>query len=140
MNMSIKKNKELILHMYDLYNKGETDRYYDEGCAPECIWHDTLAGEQNINYYKQVSKMAIAVFPDRQVTVSNLIGERDMVAFQETLRGTHKGVFMGAAPTNNKIQIVNTNIVRIRNDKIVEWWGTFDMLNLLQQIGIIAKR
>jgi predicted ester cyclase len=39
--------------------------------------------------------MSITSFPDRHITISNLIAEGDKVAYQEKLEGTHKGVFMG---------------------------------------------
>ena len=54
-------------------------------------------------------------------------------------RGTHKGEFMGIAPTGKPIDISEIHIVRIDGDKMVEHWGNGDELGMMQQLGVIPS-
>ena len=54
-----------------------------------------------------------------------------------TSRGTHKGEFMGIAPSGKSITIQEIHIGRIANGKMVEHWGLEDALGMLQQLGAI---
>ena len=56
-----------------------------------------------------------------------------------TWRGTHKGVFMDIAPTGNKIDITNANMIKIVAGKWVEFWNTTDV-RLMQQLGVIPEQ
>ena len=44
-----------------------------------------------------------AAFPDAQATIEDLIAEGDKVVTRFTLRGTHRGAFMGIAPTGKHV-------------------------------------
>ena len=68
------------------------------------------------------------------------VAEGDKVAIRVTWRGTHKGEFMGIAPTGNKIEMTNTLIFRIAVGKLAENWATIDELRLMQQLGVIPKQ
>ena len=52
-------------------------------------------------------------------------------------QGTHKGEFMGIGPTGKRVTATGIDIVRIANGKIVERWGEFDNMAILQQIGAL---
>ncbi|MCC8359277.1 ester cyclase [Salinimicrobium sediminilitoris] len=74
-------------------------------------------------------------FPDMQVEVEHLVADEDNVAFAYTLKGTHKGDFMGVEGTNKSINVRGMQISRFRNGKMVERWGSSDELGILKQIG-----
>jgi predicted ester cyclase len=44
---------------------------------------------------------------------------------------------MGIAPTGKSITITGIEINRIAAGKIVEGWSNFDLLGLLQQLGVL---
>ncbi len=136
--MSVEANKALIHRMYDLGNRRQLNEYI-ECMAPDCIFHFTdrdWSRQQEIELWPRW----LASFPDIVSTVEDVIGEGDKVAFRVTHRGTHKGAFMGIAPTGNKIEMTNTCICRIAAGKVVEGWATTDDLRFRQQLGIIPKR
>jgi len=54
-----------------------------------------------------------------------------------TVHGTHKGGFMGIAPTGKRVALEEIRIWRIAEGKIVEHWGIMDMLGLMLQLGAI---
>ena len=74
-------------------------------------------------------------FPDVQWTLEEAITEGDNVAARFTMRGTHKGNFLGVPPTGRKIAVQAMNFYRWSNGQIVGERGQPDLLGLLQQIG-----
>jgi predicted ester cyclase len=49
--------------------------------------------------------------------------------------GTHRGGFLGVAPTGRKIQFETVDVMRVRNGKITEHWGVANLFSLMQQLG-----
>jgi steroid delta-isomerase-like uncharacterized protein len=87
--------------------------------------------------YRQFASLFLTAFPDSHIAVEDQIAERDKVVSRYTSQGTHKGDFMGIAPTGKSITITGIEINRIASGKIVEGWSNFDMLGLLQQPGVV---
>ncbi|MBI4328288.1 MAG: ester cyclase [Chloroflexi bacterium] len=88
--------------------------------------------------FKQFASMLVGAFPDLQITVEDLIEEGDKVAARVTVRGTHKGLFMGQiAATGKRFEMSGVDIFRIAGGKIVERWNYRDLLGLMQQLGAI---
>jgi predicted ester cyclase len=136
--MSLEENKALIRRVYELFNRRELDKYL-EVFAPEYVEHYPSV-DMSLERAMEAGKMFIVAFPDVISTIEDIIAEGDKVAFRVKHRGTHKGVFMGIAPTGNKIEMTNTVIGRVAGDKCAECWVTMDMFNLMQQLGAIPKR
>ena len=133
--MSIKENKALVRRMYEIFNKRELDRY-PEIYTPGYTEHYpdmNVPLEQVI----QEGKQYVVAFPDLVSTIEDMVAEGDKVAIRVTHRGTHKGEFMGIAPTGNKIEMTNTAIFRIASGKCAECWATLDNLRFMQQLGVI---
>jgi predicted ester cyclase len=78
-------------------------------------------------------------FPDVHLTIEDMVVEGDKVVTRWLAKGTHKGDFMGAKPTGNKISVSSTVIDRIKDGKVVEAWPIRDDLSFLQQIGLIPR-
>lgn len=57
------------------------------------------------------------------------------MATRFTSNGTHDGVFQGIAPTGRKLSWTGTVIDRVAEDRILESWGNWDMMGMLQQLG-----
>jgi predicted ester cyclase len=55
------------------------------------------------------------------------------IAFRSTLRGAHRGSFLGIAPTRTTVTVALLDLVRIADDRILEQWGGPDFLDLLHQ-------
>lgn len=91
----------------------------------------------------EVQKQRLAgfrtAFPDLHLTVEDMIAEGDRVAFRGTVRGTHRGTFLGIAPTGKQVMASAFDFVRIENGRIIEHWGGPDLFNLLQQLGAVIS-
>jgi steroid delta-isomerase-like uncharacterized protein len=80
-----------------------------------------------------------AAFPDTRMTIEDEIAEGDKVVIRWTIRGTHKGEYMGIAPTGKEVTVTGISVYRIERGKIVEDWSNNDMLGMLQQLGAIPS-
>ncbi|MFH8514916.1 ester cyclase [Streptomyces gelaticus] len=66
---------------------------------------------------------------DRQIC------EGDDVVTLWTWTGTHKGEFMGIAPTGRQCVMTGTTIFRFENGRIQEGWWHEDLMGLLRELG-----
>jgi predicted ester cyclase len=85
----------------------------------------------------QVVQGVRAAFPDIQPTLYETLAEGDLVAARVIARGTHTGApFPPRIPAAGKaMEWKENHIFRCANGQIVEHWGVFDMLGILQQLG-----
>jgi steroid delta-isomerase-like uncharacterized protein len=138
--MSIEQNKQIARQMVEeVFNKGDLGAV-DKFLAPNFIEREILppgipAGREGV---KALSMALHTAFPDLKATVDDILAEGDKVVIRQTWSGTHKGDFMGVAPTGKKISIVVIDIVRVVDGKFVEHWGLMDSMGLMQQIGAVA--
>jgi steroid delta-isomerase-like uncharacterized protein len=82
-----------------------------------------------------------AAFPDFRARVEDLLVDaaRERVTVRWTAQGTHRGTFLGAAPTHRTIEFAGIEMVTVRNGRITERWGEWDGLSLLQQLGLLDR-
>ena len=125
------ENKAVILKMYEGQNNRDFGIYF-KYMSPDCVFHTNLG---DIRERPGEGSEFFTAFPDVTNTIDEIVAERDKVAFQVTYGGTHKGEFLGIAPTGKQIKMTNTAIYRIVDGKVVEGSSTLDMLGLLRQIG-----
>ena len=76
-------------------------------------------------------------FPDIRMAEADSIREGNRTAFRWLMSGTHKGEFLGVAPTGERIEAMGMDIVRVVEGKIVEHWGEFDVVGMLRQLGCV---
>ena len=89
--------------------------------------------------FKDIGRMMNQAFPDVVVTEQDLIANDSTVVERSSATGTHKGDFMGTAPTGRKIHWTEIHIYRFADGKIAEHWVEFSLLQLLQQIGAVPS-
>ncbi len=74
-------------------------------------------------------------FPDLKVTVDHIVQDEHNLAMAYKIHGTHKGDFLGIAPTGKRMEARGMQIARYEDGKIVERWGSSDELGLVKQLG-----
>lgn len=73
-------------------------------------------------------------FPDLAVLIHDQIAEGDKVVTRKSIVGTHRGPFMGVAPTGRRVTINITDIVRLAGGRYIEHWGSADLHGVLAQL------
>jgi steroid delta-isomerase-like uncharacterized protein len=121
------------------WNKGRMEAV-DELVATGCRFHDPVfpsltSGAEN---YKEHIRMCRSAFPDLKFTVEDMIAERNEVVAHWTVRGTHRGQFLGMQPTEKSATVSGTTIYRIDKGKITESWADWNLLSLMEQLGLAA--
>jgi len=86
--------------------------------------------------YKSQIASLVASFPDLRFTVEETVCEKDKIVASWTFTGTHKGEFLGVAPTNKKFSVAGITIHQIANGKILDSQAVWDRVGLLQQLGV----
>jgi predicted ester cyclase len=110
-----------------------------ELCAPGYTAHIGSNPPMNREGHSQFGMMFYVGFPDIYHTIDETFADGDKVALRFTLRGTHKGSFLGAPPTDKAISVTANIILHFADGKVVELYGEFDSLGLMQQLGAIQS-
>jgi predicted SnoaL-like aldol condensation-catalyzing enzyme len=76
-------------------------------------------------------------FPDLHAEIHDQLVDGDKVVTRKTFHGTHKGEFMGIAPTGREVAWDVIDIVRVHDALMVEHWNVVDALALMTQLGAV---
>lgn len=122
----------------EIVNEGNYDLADELFAADYCRHDDPLvdSGERGPQVFVETVRAHREAFPDARIDIHEIICEGDLVAFTGTFSGTHQGPFMGVEPTGEEIAIAGTAMHRVEDGKVAETWATWNMLSLLQQVGV----
>jgi len=110
----------------------------DEFVAPNYVYHDPGLGEvRGPEGLKQTISAYRAAYPDLHFTIDDVIAEGDLVAMRWSAAGTQKGELMGIPATGLKTTSVGINMARFQAGQIVEEWSSWDVMGLMQQLGVV---
>ena len=134
--MSTGPNKALVRRMLAEVRNGWTPAVVERFFAPHYRRHLTPNGPHltREEQRERASRLRVA-FPDADVTLEDILADGDRVAYRLTIRGTHRGVFLGIEPTGRPIAVSFIAIVRVEDGKLVEEWGGLDQSDLRRQLG-----
>jgi steroid delta-isomerase-like uncharacterized protein len=125
----------LARYMREVWEKGNPEAV--EEFAAETFVRHTSPGAESLDRDGQIARLKSlrAAFPDITIEVEDVVDDGDLLAFRSTMRGTHRGEFMGMPPTGREVTVGLVDMVRILDGRFVEQWGGPDMLDLLRQLG-----
>ncbi|MGW7405206.1 ester cyclase [Streptomyces sp. NPDC054833] len=77
---------------------------------------------------------------DFTFTVEDVLAQGDRACARWTWNATHKGDFLGIAPTGRQVAMTGMTLFRFGdNGKIAETWWQHDQLGLMQQLGALDQ-
>jgi steroid delta-isomerase-like uncharacterized protein len=134
------EEKKAVVRRYNelveqYWRTGDADAF-DEVVASDFV-HHAPGLPPDLEGMKQALPMFRAAFPDMRLTVEDMIAEGDKVVDRVTVRGAHEGELMGIPASGKQVEFMETHISRIADGKIVERWGEWDALGIMQQIGAV---
>ena len=135
--MSTDQNKEIVILWLEERNKGNWD-IINELFAPDYICHlasdpDPVRGRDKVKQMNVGSRWAFDIYPTHEPDL--LIAEGDLVVHRETVRMKPKDPFRGLPPTEKEATVVNIDIYRIVDSRIVEQWNHLDRFGMMQKLG-----
>jgi predicted ester cyclase len=78
-------------------------------------------------------------FPDLRVDNDDIVAEGERVAHRFTFCGTHRGDFLGLAPTGKLVSAAGMQMNLFSGGKCVEVWSVHDSYSFLSQIGAVSQ-
>ena len=136
--MTTDRPDSLVRRIFDrAFNQGRFAAV-EELLAPDSVTHITAWGmPNNREGFKHSIASLRTAFPDLHCTVDDEIRDGDKFAAHWTMRGTHKGLFLGNPPTGRPVEVQGIIFARISNGRIVEDWTLIDQMGILQQLGFV---
>jgi len=108
---------------------------YDELVSPNFDDHSGHEAVPNPRAaYFFITQVFRPAFPDVKVVILDQFAEGDTVVTRKSYEGTHKGAFFGMPASGKAIKLAVIDIIKLRDGKYVEHWGSADMFGLMQQI------
>jgi predicted ester cyclase len=77
-------------------------------------------------------------FPDLHITIEDLIAEGDEDVARNSITGTHRGEYMGLAPTGKRVMYDEIFIFHFAGGRVMEIWGVVDIFAQLRQLGMVS--
>jgi len=132
MSSSIEENKALIRRFFNAIERGNLqvlDEIVTEG------YDDHLRGQTpGREILKKYFAALRSAFPDLTLPISAIVAEGDRVAVLNSIRGTHKGEFIGLKPSGRSIDAMAFQLYRIENGQLAEHWEVADFALLMRQL------
>ena len=119
----------MVKRMVEAINAGEEDAAVDEFFAPRAA-----------RRVKRLFAEFRSAFPDWQEETVELVAEGDTVAGRFKCAGTHRGEFLGEAPTGKRMEVEEVFFLRAEDGKFVDFWALEDSLGRMRQLGLLPSR
>jgi predicted ester cyclase len=135
------KNKATFRRFCEGLNTADVEliaKTIDQFVEPDALIRTPLPiGLTGARALKEVFAKLHQAYPDLHITIEDVIAEGDKVVIRGYVTGTHRGEYMGIAPTGKSVTHNEIFIARIVNGRIAETWGVVDVLSRMRQLGVI---
>lgn len=129
------ENKALARKFLQMLELGEPSMA-DEIVAADYHNHDAPdpnIGLEGMKAFVTGFKKAI---PDAQVKIAFQLAEGDKVVTRYSWSGTHQGEYFGVPATGKRVNWTSMVAFKIADGKISEAWLNYDLLGVMQQLGV----
>ena len=125
-------NKVLVRRFFTAVEDGDFD-VFDEIVAQDYDDHlpGRPPGRESLKTYLRGLREA---FPALRLPVAQMIAEGDRVAVLNAVQGTHRGAFLGIAPTGRTVDAPAFQLYRIQDGRLAEHWEVADFATLQRQL------
>jgi predicted ester cyclase len=86
---------------------------------------------------REFYRMIHQAFDGPKLTFHEVFSNGDRLAIRFTMTGTHRGEFVGIAPTGRSVAVDGITILHFKDGKCVERWSSVDMYAWLAQLGVV---
>ncbi|MEM0937444.1 MAG: ester cyclase [Pseudomonadota bacterium] len=136
--MTATDNVKLVQDMYDALNSQDLDAH-DRYWHADMIWHGP-PGFGDIHgltaFKRDVMVPFYTAFPDYHAKNDIEFADETWVAATGFLTGTHKGPYLGLAPTGKPMRMRFSDFWLVKDGKLAENWVMVDQIDVLKQLGV----
>jgi predicted ester cyclase len=122
------KNKDMVRRLVKAINTGDEDEAVEELFTP-----------RTARRVKRLFAEFRSAFPDWHEEIVELVAEGEMVAGRFKCAGTHRGEFLGEAPTGKRMEVEEVFFFRAEDGKFVDFWALEDSMGRMRQLGLIPS-
>jgi predicted ester cyclase len=133
------RNKQVVRRYVDEVWNAHRLEVHDELVAPEFEIANTGYAPHK-DGEKEFIEAHRRAFPDMRYRILNMIAEGDEVSATIQGKGTHRGEWMGQAPTGNQVTVNGNATFTIKDGKIVKSVHNVDLLGLRIDIGLVNEQ
>ena len=126
--------KAVADRFYDVMSGGPVDGFADV-CSADLIGHGGAGAD--LDELKTNVAAFLVPFPDLKAQLKHMVQEGDLVSVWITYVGTHQDSFAGVPATGRQVHFAGWDLMRVREDKIVELTQYCDLFTLMSQIGAL---
>lgn len=123
----------------ELWNSGKAElaaEVYSAQAEHREPGHEAIHGPKEIVHWISVLHTA---FPDFRMELNRTLMEGNQFVLTWTCHGTHKGAFLGIAPTGKRVELQGVTVGRTSHGHIHDERVYYDRLGFLEQAGVAAS-
>jgi predicted ester cyclase len=119
--LSTETNVAAVRRFWEGFNAHDLD-VWDAVCTLGFVNHDPglPTPDADLQTLKQTIGGLLAAFPDIRSYEDDLVADGEAVAVRRTMRGTHRGAFMGIAATGKAVTFTGIWLARLSEGKLAE--------------------
>jgi steroid delta-isomerase-like uncharacterized protein len=136
--MSEQNNRHVVEQAFAALNAHDIDTYLkllDDSFVSENELSGPINGPAGV---RKMLQMYLNAFPDLHFEIEQIITSGDHVISRYRATGTHKGDFLGIAPTNTSITLRGSTVGEMKDGKSIRSRIYADHAKLFQQLGVLS--
>ena len=131
--------KDLVKRLADAMNSRQLDQL-DAIMAEDFVRHCEATPGLEVKSrddFKAFLRAFDEGFPDNVQTVTHVVAGDDLIGVFANYEGTHLGPYGPFPPTGKRTKFDFAGVFRVENDKLAEFWITWDNMTILGQLGLL---
>jgi steroid delta-isomerase-like uncharacterized protein len=133
------RNRQMVSRYFaEVLSAGRLETI-DELMRPDFVFNiPTIpGGVHGIDAYKEFVRTLRTAFPDGVFAAEQVIAVDTRAAARWTFKGTHRGPFLGVAPTGRVVTDYGIDVFHFAGGQITDIWANEDAFGLMRQLGAI---
>jgi predicted ester cyclase len=123
----------------ELFDRGRTN-FLQDVSELSYVGHDPVRSKTvSLDDARAIAESFRAGFPDLRCAVNDVVTEGSRVVCRWRMTGTHRGPFLGFAPSGRKVAFDGISEMRFHEQRLAEQWTLYDCLGLLSQLGVLPS-
>lgn len=132
-------NKKVMHDFIGFFESGNWDAF-DQVVASDCVLHYPGGVDVvGLDAMKAGWQVYFGSMQDMAVTSLAEISEGDTLMEFYTFTANYTGEYLGKQVSGVPIKYNQVEMVRVENEKIVEWWVEMDRLWMAEQVGFLLE-
>jgi predicted ester cyclase len=137
--VKVEAMKDLVQRFEKAMNSRDLDQL-DAIMADDFVRHCEATPHLDIKSrddFKAFLRADAATFPDNVQTFTHVVAGDDLIGVFARYEGTQEGPLGAFPPTGKRAQFDFAGVLRVADDKLAEFWITWDNMTILGQLGLL---